>query len=133
MENRYWQSRKRASSAMARKATSSRARLVHYELSGRYSSREDQSEAVTFEGPEEAPDDGSALDLATHPEMPDQIYYSELEAGAEYLAEMAYDPSREKFTRARRGYTEREPSPPARLSRRRSIDGAASAVRHAHG
>ena len=39
MERRYWIRRKRASMAMARAATSARARLVHYELAGRYSIR----------------------------------------------------------------------------------------------
>ena len=37
MEKQYWLSRKRASLAMARNAASSRARLVHYDLAGRYS------------------------------------------------------------------------------------------------
>jgi hypothetical protein len=37
MENAYWLSRKRASLKLARKAASSEARLVHYDLAGRYS------------------------------------------------------------------------------------------------
>jgi len=37
MEQEYWLSRKRASVRMARDATSSEARLVHYDLAGRYS------------------------------------------------------------------------------------------------
>jgi hypothetical protein len=37
MEQAYWLSRKRASVQMARDATSSQARLVHYDLAGRYS------------------------------------------------------------------------------------------------
>lgn len=37
MEKTYWLTRKRASLAMARKAVSSEARLVHYDLAGRYS------------------------------------------------------------------------------------------------
>ena len=37
MEQEYWLSRKRASVQMARNATNSEARLVHYELAGRYS------------------------------------------------------------------------------------------------
>ena len=37
MEQAYWLSRKRASVAMARNAISSEARLVHYDLAGRYS------------------------------------------------------------------------------------------------
>jgi len=39
MENAYWLGRKRASLKMAQSATSSRARLVHYDLAGRYSVR----------------------------------------------------------------------------------------------
>ena len=37
MEKAYWLSRKRASLKMARNAASSRARLVHFDLAGRYS------------------------------------------------------------------------------------------------
>ena len=39
MEKKYWLSRKRASGAMARKASSAEARLIHLELAGRYSIR----------------------------------------------------------------------------------------------
>ena len=37
MEKKYWLGRKRASMAMARGAASAEARLIHYELAGRYS------------------------------------------------------------------------------------------------
>jgi hypothetical protein len=37
MEKTYWIGRKRAAMAMARGATSSEARLIHYDLAGRYS------------------------------------------------------------------------------------------------
>jgi len=37
MEKVYWLSRKRASLEAARNATSSEARLIHYDLAGRYS------------------------------------------------------------------------------------------------
>ena len=37
MENRYWIARKRAAMAMARQANSGEAKLIHYELAGRYS------------------------------------------------------------------------------------------------
>ena len=36
MEKIYWLDRKRASLKLARKASSSEARLVHYDLAGRY-------------------------------------------------------------------------------------------------
>ncbi len=37
MDKAYWIGRKRAAIAMARAATSAEARLVHYDLAGRYS------------------------------------------------------------------------------------------------
>lgn len=37
MEKKYWISRKRSAMAMARGAASAEARLIHYELAGRYS------------------------------------------------------------------------------------------------
>jgi hypothetical protein len=37
MEKIYWLGRKRASLKSAQKATSAEARLIHYELAGRYS------------------------------------------------------------------------------------------------
>ena len=37
MEKAYWLGRKRASLKLAQNATSSEARLVHYDLAGRYS------------------------------------------------------------------------------------------------
>jgi hypothetical protein len=36
MEKAYWLGRKRASLKLAQDATSSRARLVHYDMAGRY-------------------------------------------------------------------------------------------------
>ena len=39
MEKKYWIGRKRSAMAMARKAATSQARLIHYELAGRYSIR----------------------------------------------------------------------------------------------
>lgn len=36
MEKAYWLSRKKASVAMARTASGSEARLIHYDLAGRY-------------------------------------------------------------------------------------------------
>ena len=43
IENRYWIGRKRAAMAMARRATSSESRLIHYDLAGCYSIRAAQS------------------------------------------------------------------------------------------
>jgi len=39
MEKKYWIGRKRSAMAMARKAATAEARLIHYELAGRYSIR----------------------------------------------------------------------------------------------
>jgi len=43
MDKAYWIGRKRAAMAMARAAKSAEARLIHYELAGRYSIRAAQS------------------------------------------------------------------------------------------
>lgn len=37
MENRYWIGRKRSAMAMARDAATAEARLIHFDLAGRYS------------------------------------------------------------------------------------------------
>jgi hypothetical protein len=55
MEQRYWLSRKRASAAMARKATSAEARLIHLELAGRYSIRAAHSGAEPLHAPAPGP------------------------------------------------------------------------------
>jgi hypothetical protein len=47
MEKKYWIGRKRASMGMARRAASSEARLIHYELAGRYSIRAAQCLAAS--------------------------------------------------------------------------------------
>lgn len=52
MEKTYWLTRKRASLAMARKAVSSEARLVHYDLAGRYSVNAASATALAVPSPE---------------------------------------------------------------------------------
>lgn len=47
MEQKYWIDRKRTSLANAQKATSSVARLVHFELAGRYSVKASEASRVT--------------------------------------------------------------------------------------
>jgi hypothetical protein len=59
MEKAYWLSRKRASLKSARDAASSEARLIHYDLAGRYSLK-----AVSAET--------QAIDLASS--LPPAIY-----------------------------------------------------------
>ena len=39
MDSRYWIGRKRSAMGMAREAVTSEARLIHYDLAGRYSVR----------------------------------------------------------------------------------------------
>lgn len=54
METRsYWLRRKRRSMSMARRATSSRARLVHYQLAGLYSLKAALGEAPFLLAPKE--------------------------------------------------------------------------------
>ena len=77
MEQRYWLRRKRASMAMARQAVSAEARLIHFDLAGRYS--------VKAAGADLRPQ-SVALSSSS---MNDAVYYSQLEAGARFLASQA--------------------------------------------
>ncbi len=56
MEQKYWLSRKRAAGAMARRATSAEARLIHLELAGRYSIRAAHAGPVPLFAEAPAPD-----------------------------------------------------------------------------
>ena len=56
MEQRYWIGRKRAAMAMARAASSAEARLIHYDLAGRYSVR--AAHSVPFMLPRKGPATG---------------------------------------------------------------------------
>jgi len=49
MEKTYWLGRKRASLKMAKNATSSEARLAHYDLAGRYSINAMSSETAAID------------------------------------------------------------------------------------
>jgi len=64
MEKRYWIGRKRAAMAMARAATDAEARLIHYDLAGRYSIKAAASMAfmLPVKGPA-SPGEGAALRL----------------------------------------------------------------------
>ena len=53
MDKRYWIGRKRAAMSMARAATSAEARLIHYDLAGRYSVN--AANELPFMLPREAP------------------------------------------------------------------------------
>lgn len=53
MDKAYWLGRKRAAMRMARAAATSEARLIHYELAGRYSIR--AAHCVPFMLPQKGP------------------------------------------------------------------------------
>ncbi|HMJ94053.1 MAG TPA: hypothetical protein VK472_08140 [Allosphingosinicella sp.] len=83
MEQSYWLGRKRSAAANARRAGSSRARLVHLDLAGRYSVMAAAAAAVPS-----AAGEGSGLRLSP-PESPDWVHYERLEIGARWLASRA--------------------------------------------
>ena len=75
MDNGYWIGRKRMAMGMARGAATAEARLIHYDLAGRYSVRAAQSAPFAPPGqPEGArlhlapPDTGPAFPLRCPPE-----------------------------------------------------------------
>ena len=49
MEKAYWLSRKRASLKLAQNAATSEARLVHYDLAGRYSVKANSAETAAMD------------------------------------------------------------------------------------
>ena len=55
MEKAYWLGRKRASLKLANDATSSQARLVHYDLAGRYSVKAMSDETRAIDSASAAP------------------------------------------------------------------------------
>jgi len=64
MEKKYWIGRKRAAMAMARAATDAEARLIHYDLAGRYSIK--AAVSIPFMLPSKgpaSPGEGDALHL----------------------------------------------------------------------
>ena len=73
MEQSYWLGRRRASLRNAANASCAAARLVHYDLAGRYSLRADAAAPATPPCPTEAG------------------YYGQLETGARWLAARAGD------------------------------------------
>ncbi|TMJ18666.1 MAG: hypothetical protein E6G92_02160 [Alphaproteobacteria bacterium] len=64
MDKKYWIGRKHASMRMARAATSAEARLIHYDLAGRYSVN--AANAVPFMLPRKAPSEGEQAALQIH-------------------------------------------------------------------
>jgi hypothetical protein len=49
MEKAYWLSRKRASLKLAQNAAGSEARLIHYDLAGRYSVKANSAESAAMD------------------------------------------------------------------------------------
>lgn len=77
MEHSYWLRRRRISGANARRAITAQARLVHFDLAGRYSVK-----AATVAAGEPLP--------APSPEVAGSSdYYHQLETGARWLASQA--------------------------------------------
>jgi hypothetical protein len=72
MDKSYWIGRKRAAMKMARAATSSEARLIHYDLAGRYSIQ--AAHALPFMLPDKGPDgEGERAVLRLHlPPLPNR-------------------------------------------------------------
>ena len=85
MEQSYWLGRMRASAANARGAESSRARLVHFDLAGRYSVMAAQAAAARS-------GDGARQELRLAldpPAMQDAAHHEQLEIGARWRASRA--------------------------------------------
>ncbi len=84
MEQSYWLARKRDSAANARRTGSSRARLIHLDLAGRYS----VLAARAAEARDGVGQEGTGLGLEL-PDFPGAAYYERLEIGARWLASRA--------------------------------------------
>ena len=124
MDKTYWLGRKRAAMAMARGADGSAARLIHYEMAGRYSIKAAQAVAPPPPGAPSVPDPAPlrlAVDLRT---LPDEAYYARLAAGAEYMAERAADPAkRDGHLAHARDYRRRERDSAPAPARARAEEG----------
>lgn len=66
MEKAYWIGRKRAAMRMARAATSAEARLIHYDLAGRYSVKAADTQPFMLPGKGPATD-GERIALQQQP------------------------------------------------------------------
>ena len=88
MERDYWLRREGASFMLAQEATSAEAKLIHYDLAGRYSVK---AACSGFEGLTDRPGPSSAVadvdsPASGHFGRADEDYYHRLAMGAEYLA-----------------------------------------------
>ena len=99
MDQIYWLERKRAAAKMARRAQSSRARLVHLDLAGRYSIKAAACAATALRRND--PVDARPQLALSPPSCAEQgdaafggtIYYERLETGARWLASRAAAPA----------------------------------------
>ena len=109
METKYWLTRQVSSVRMALAAKSSRARLVHYELAGRYGVKASEASSSTpLARRLSASRIIASAKLGPARSASDQFYYSCLEQGAKYLAAQAVDPTeREQHLRAGAAYAAR--------------------------
>ncbi len=71
MEKAYWLSRKRASLKLAQKAAGSEARLIHYDLAGRYALKASSAETAATDLADSLPPPIRAGDSDTAPDGPD--------------------------------------------------------------
>ena len=94
VEKKYWLGRERAAMAMARGAAGAEARLIHYDLAGRYSVK--AAQCAPFLAVREPPAAGAEpaplLLSEAAPVLSDADHYGRLRIGAEYLAARASDP-----------------------------------------
>jgi hypothetical protein len=111
IEKKYWLRREHSSVRMAREATSSRARLVNYQLAGLYAVKAAEaggSSALTGRSDESRVLASTLASQPVNAAISDQVYYECLEQGARYLAEQATDPAeRAEHLKASAGYAMR--------------------------
>jgi hypothetical protein len=89
MEQSYWLRRTRASAAMARRARSSAARLVHLDLAGRYSIKAAMAPALQQPGETRPGLPLQSASAAPEAAFGGVVYYERLETGARWLATRA--------------------------------------------
>ena len=111
MDKNYWLGRKRASAELARTAKCAEARLIHFDLAGRYSVKAALSDEGLLFAAETASSEAEQALLLSPAEgrhESDGVYYAQLEAGAAYLATIAGDPAeRDEHLRMARVYRDR--------------------------
>ena len=121
VEKKYWIGRKRAALAMAQGAAGAEARLIHYDLAGRYSVKAAQCPPFLLaRKPTEPNAEPAPLHLSeAAPAQSDAVHYARLQIGAEYLAARATDPEERdrhlKMARLYRGQAVEAAAPAGRV------------------